>query len=633
MRRFLSVIFLLEFTICYATICFADEIELERIVVTPTQTEEMVGKTGDSVTVFTMSNIEGQNLETVKDMLKETPGLHLVEAGKFGGLTSAFMRGSDSGQVKVMIDGVRVYDPISTNSAFDFAFLSLDNIERIEIVRGPQTTLYGSDAIGGAINVITKKGKGKPTISLLGEGGSYYTSREALESQGKINKFSYSLGLSNFKTRGLSKLRDTSEKDAMRTWSLSSRLDYELTDDIAFGYIGRYTDARYEYDSSIGAKDDSDLFNKTAQSSQSIYFQQKILENWQHKIQASAISNYRQDANDKDSRFPDDYLSDWYLGKNYQIDWINTFKPNSILTTIAGFNWQKEIGDYYYYSEYLGGSTEADFPKVFSRTRAWYIENLLDFDKLNISGTYRLDKHSQFKYHDTYKINFNYKLFNQTKIKGGFATGYKAPTLYQLNAISDPWFGGGNPNLKPEESETYEAGFAQSFLGEKIKLETTYFRSHLKNLIDAKYHPDTWLTDQYSNIGKARNFGFENIISVKPIKEIEIICSYDWLDTENKDTHDELLRRPKNRVNLNANFRPSEKFSINLNTRYVGHAQDSANRLLKSYVKLDLSSNYNLNKNLEIFSHIDNLLDTSYEEIKDYTTPGFSMFGGLKLKF
>ncbi|MFH1888879.1 MAG: TonB-dependent receptor [Candidatus Omnitrophota bacterium] len=610
------------------------DIELDKIVVTPTRTGENIKGTTSGVTVFTRRDIENSKADNMKDFIEDTVGLDIYQAGSFGGQVSVFLRGTNSGQTQIMIDNVRVYDPIATNAAFNLAYVKLDNIERIEIVKGPQSVLYGSDAMGGVINIITRGGKGKPGINFLTEGGSYDSHRESIDSSGRIKDFSYSFGISNFKSRGISKFKGTTEKDPYENMDVSLRLDYDINPKNKVGVISHFTDAIYKYDNSIGLKDDPDLKGHEQQTIFTNYIENELTDKWKQRIQFSFMRNYRQDSNDRDTSYPDDYLRDWYIGENQQLDWQHTVKLNRADTIVCGFDWQREKGNYYYYTEYLGGSSETHFPKVLSRTKGYYLQNILNIDDtFRLNTGIRVDDHSYAGTRESYKIDASYLFKTGTRVKGGWGTAFKAPTLYQLHALPDPWFGGGNPNLQPEESQTYEAGFEQNAFSDKLKFQTVYFHTQLKNLIDAKYNPATWMTNQYSNVGKARIFGYENSASFSPFKEIRADAGYTWMDTEDKSNGDELLRRAKNKYFVNLKYIPNEKLDFSLKFTYVGRRSDSANRLLKAYTKLDLNSNYKLNSGLEAFVRMENVTDEVYEEVKGYAEPGRAFYGGVKLSF
>lgn len=612
------------------------DVDLEKIVVTPSRTSENIKGTTSQVTVFRNTQIKRSNATEVKDILKGTTlGADIVQTGSFGGTTSVFLRGASPGQSRIMIDNVRVYDPISTDASYDMAHLTLDNVSRIEVVKGPQSVLYGSDAMGGVINIITQKGEGKPRISLAVSDGTYDSHNEALESKGRINKFSYSFATSRYHSRGISKLTNTSERDPYENTSVSLRTEYDINAKNTLGVTGRFINSAYKYDDSFGLRDDPDLKGRQKQMTFSNYWENKFSDFWKQRLQFSYMGNYRRDSDDKDTQFPLDYLRDWYNGQNYQIDWQNTLKLNPSDTLVGGLDWQRESGEYYYYIESQFGPSETKFPKVFSRTRGYYLENLINInEKLHLNTGIRIDDHSYAGLKKVYKLDTSYLFDSGTKIKGGWGSAYKAPTLYQLHAAAVPFmFGGGNPNLRPEESQSYEIGAEQSLFQDKIHFGSVFFHTQLKNLIDAKYDPVTWFTPQYSNIGKARVYGLENTVTLNPLNTFKIDLGYTWQDTEDKSNGDELLRRPKNKLFLKLEYLPNAKLDLGIKLTHTGRRSDVGNLLLKAYAKADLNVNYKLNKNCAAFFTIDNLTGKAYSEVYSYAQPGRTFNAGVKASF
>lgn len=620
-------------------LCRAEDIELEKIMVTASRISENIKGTTSDVTIFKNEGIKESNEIAVKDIIRETLGTDIVQTGSFGGTTSVFLRGTNSGQSRIMIDNVRVYDPIDANASYNMAHLTLDNVDRIEVVRGPQSVLYGSDAMGGVINIITKKGEGKPTASISLSDGTYDSRNGAFESKGRIDKLSYSFAASRYYSRGISKLKNTSERDPYDNTSVSSRTEYDINAKNTIGLTGRFINANYKYDDSFGLRDDPSLKARDKQMTFSNFWESRFTDFWKHKLQLSYMGNFRRHSDDKEPEFPSDYLRDWYSGKNYQIDWQNTLKLNKSDTLVCGFDWQRESGQYYYYSEYpyLGTvySSETVFPKVHSSTMGWYLENLINLNNtLSLNTGIRVDDHSYAGLKQTYKIDTGYLFKTNTKIRGGWGTAYKTPTLYQLHAGAVPFvFGGGNKNLQPEESQTYEIGIEQGLFQDKLSFGAVFFHTQLKNLIDAKYDPVTFFTPQYSNIGKARIYGWENSVGMKPFNTVKIDVGYTWQDTEDKSNGDELLRRPKNKVFLTLGYIPTNKLDINFKLAYVGRRSDVGNLLLKAYTKADLNINYKLNKNFEAFLKINNITSEDYREVFDYAEPGRTFNGGIKVSF
>ena len=613
------------FTLTLTVKTLAQDVVLDKIVVTPSRIEESSEATGSSVSVVSDKNFEKRNLFTAEGNLRDGTGVDIAESGGLGGATSIFLRGSSPGQTRVMMDGVKLYDPSSTDASYDFAHLSVDNVERVEILRGPQSSLYGSDAMGGVINIITKKGTGRPKVSFITEGGSYYTSREALELNGENNGLHFALAASRLDSRGFSKAKEKNnnpEDDGYQNTNASLRLDYDIIPDLTLGLISHYLHARTEtddYDINLDRPvDDPNRINWDDEGFSSLFLDQKISDFYRHKLQLSYTRNYRRGKDDTD-----EYERDWYQGETYQLDWQSELRPLDFDKVVLGANYLREEADsYYFHNIWL----ETDTPKSTSNIKGAFIENKLNIvENLFLNAVYRIDDHSHFKGHDTYKFDVSYLIDKtDTRIKGLFGTGYKSPSLYQLSAPSMWGFPSGNPNLKPEESESYEIGIEQGIFKRIISADVTYFHTNFDNLIDFVFGSG------YINLSKAMAQGIETNLKYRK-DNLTSKLSYTWLDTQNKDTGDELLKRAKNKVNLEFNW-GVPKWDLNFQLRYVGHRMDYKNKVLKPYLLADTSFTYKINNNFSIFGRIENLFNEKYEETKDYQTAGFSIYSGLKLE-
>ncbi|MEI8344628.1 MAG: TonB-dependent receptor, partial [Candidatus Omnitrophota bacterium] len=305
------------------------------------------------------------------------------------------------------------------------------------------------------------------------------------------------------------------------------------------------------------------------------------------------------------------------------------------VTLLGGFNYLRERAESYRFSDDRWGPSESVFPKRFADSKGYFVEaRVVWFEELVTTGSFRIEDHSNFGTQDTWKVDAVYHAGPWgTKLRSAYGTGFKAPSLYQLYAPADPWFGGGNASLKPETSSSYEFGVEQPLWKDSLTTGLTYFNSHFANLIDAQYHPDTWLTDPYANIGKARSFGFELPLTYTYSDRLRVKGSYTWTDTENLDNHRELLRRAKNKIGLNIDCYPADKIKLRWDTVYYGSRYDSGYQKLKGYSKTDFNIAYQATPQMEIYVRFENLFAAKYEEAKNYGTPGFGVFGGVKLKY
>ncbi|MFH1791082.1 MAG: TonB-dependent receptor [Candidatus Omnitrophota bacterium] len=613
-------------------------VELDTIIVTASKIKEKLGSASSMVTVLDEEDFERADHGYVKSALKDEMGVDIVESGAFTGQTSVFMRGANSNHTVVMVDGLKMYDPISPNGAFNLAHLTLDNIERIEVVRGPQSTLYGSDAVGGVINIITKKAdrdffKGSFTA------GDFSTFAESFDMGSYAHNLHYTLGGSFTKSRGISQAQaknNNPELDGYQRFVLSSRVDYDIAEGFTVGGTVRHTGTLYDYDQF--GKDDPNISQRDFQTAITQYIEHQPLDFYSYYIKFGWMLNFRKDVDSNDGNQVD-YLRDWYKGYEFKFDFRNNFHILEMDTFTIGYEYTWEMGDSYYYLDWGTGDSTSDMPKVFSRNNALYLQNRFNLsDRLTSTQGMRIDDHSDAGTHITYKLDGSYLFPTGTKIRGGWATGFKAPTLYQLHALSTPavwgWggFGGGNPDLDPETSQSYEVGVDQYLFSEKVLLHATYFHTMFHGLIGTTTSP-TWYVSQYANTGKAHSHGWEIGGKIKPLDNLEIRGSYTYDYTKDYSTDRPLLRRPFNKFKINAYWEIIPKFDFNLEILYNGLRYDNNADKLKSYLVANIALNYEVLPHMSVFAKIVNVFNKRYEEVRSYGTSPFAAYFGTKVDF
>lgn len=637
--KFICILLLLTSHPLRLTSLYAEEktITLEEVVVTATRIEEPVEEVASSVTVITKKDIESKKAGTVLEVLKSVPGLDISQSGGPGQLTDIFIRGAKTEHTLIMIDGVEMNDPMSPGRSFDLSHLTVDNIEQIEIVRGPQSTLYGSDAIGGVINIITKKGEGKPKFFISGEGGTYNTFREAAGLNGGTKLVNYSLGISHLNTEGLSAANEkygNTEKDGYENTSISARVGVTHSDCLDIDFIVRYIDAETDLDTKGGMGGDDP--NYVSRSKQLFLRTQGslLLFNglWEQKIGLSFSNQDRDYLDDKDAQHPDDSSKGLYNSKMWKVDWQHNLYLHKTNTLTTGIEYEEERGESEYSWESAWGPNESLFPEKSANIKGAYIQDkIVLYESLFTTLGIRVDDHSRFGSEITYRIAPAYLLKKtNTKIKTTYGTGFKAPSLYQLYAPATEWGPIGNENLKPEKSKGWDAGIEQYLFQNRLTLGAAYFWNDFEDLIDFDWDKG------YINIAKAQTKGAEIFASARPLEDLTIRASYTYTDTQDKETGQRLLRRPLNKGSLNLNYIFLEKGSVNVDIIYVGKQDDmdpDTYERVKAgdYTLINLAASYDITKNIQVFSRIDNLFNQDYEEVKGYGTPKFSIFGGIKI--
>lgn len=608
------------------------------VVVTATRLETPAKEIASSITVISKEDLERMKKTTVLEALQEVLGVTTLQYGPAGGAASVFLRGANSEHTLVMMDGVELNDPISPSRSYDLAHLLVENIERIEILRGPQSTLYGSDAIGGIINIITRKGEGKPRFHFSTYGGSYGTFAGSAGISGSVDKIHYSLGASRFQTDGFSaastSYEGNEEKDGYRNLTLWGRFAYHPLDNLGFDFSVRTINTETDIDYSGGANGDDP---NNIQDYDALFLKGQVrallLKNrWEQKLSLSLVDHDRKYENSADDFFPYSENSA-YKSKLWKLDWQHNLFLHKTNTLTMGVEYQQEQGE----SEY-NGLFSSIFPLQKAHTTGFYLQ-----DQIRVASQFfatlgvRLDKHSQFGMSTTSRLALTYFVEKTgTKLKTTYGTGFKAPSLYQLYAPGTFWGPIGNDDLEPEKSTGWDIGVEQQILGGKVLLGATYFYNDYKDLINFDF------LQGYKNIGKAESKGAELLIRASPFDNILFNATYTRTEAKDKDTDTYLLRRPKDKFSATLNYSFLKEGNINLSFIYIGETDDeyfdfftwtSIRVTLPGYALLNAAVSFNITSNFQIFCRLDNIFNKAYEMIKGYGTPGFSAYGGVNFFF
>jgi vitamin B12 transporter len=637
LRKFVFGFVLVWLLVSTAGISWAEApvFDLGEIVVTATRWPRPIGEVSAAITVIDAEEIAKGGEITVFEALRGLGGLDVVQTGGPGGVTSIFLRGAPSRHTLVLVDGVKVNSP--TTGMFNFAHLTVDNIERIEIVRGPQSTLYGSDAIGGIINIITKRRVTPPRWEVSAEAGSLATGRVSLAGSGNVEPFHYSFSASRFDTRGISRAAVGVEDDGYENTSFSTRLGFPVFEDAKLDFILRYTDATADLDGwgAIGPVNDLNYISDKESLAFSANFSQPLTEKWGHKVNIS-MSDESLEYKDPDTQ-----------GHNSKIDtristlsWQHEFMAGEVSTFIAGVEWEKQEGVF----KGMPWFGPAVFVKRFDESITnwgYYLQHQLNLrEEFFLTTGIRLDEHETFGRDTNYQLGVAYLLPEiPVKLRGNWGTGFKAPTLSDLFWHED-WGWGmglfGNPHLLPEESVGYDLGV--DFWGENFHIAATYFRNEFKNLIAwPEVAPGTWRF-KARNIDEARTEGAELEFSFLPVEALRVTANYTHTDTvvlAGAHKGKELARRPEVKRGLSFGYYFGENSSLNLSFNYIGDRWDDAanTRKLDSYTRADLAISHELAENFQVILRGENIFNERYQEAFGYGAPPASFFSGARMVF
>lgn len=600
---------------------------LDTLTVTATRLEIPWRTLGSSLTVLTEEDLKARQIYTVADALRSVPGLDVVRTGGLGQQTSVFLRGANSNQTLVLIDGVETNDPSNPGGLFDFAHLTVDNIERIEVLRGPQSSLYGADAIGGVIQIFTKRGEGKPATSLSAEGGSFGTYRLTGGSSGGLDRFRYSFSASHLKSHGFSAadrhLAGNREDDGYRNTTVSARLGWEPKETFALEGTMRYSRAEADTDTCGGEFcDDPNAESFTDQGFSSLSGRLDLFDGfWSQKLQLAHTFIDRNFRNPFDPANPFAIFSR-FQGEKLRLDWQNTLHLHESDDLIVGFADELEI------------LRSDQSPRRGQSTRQYYLENrLIWLERFVTSAGLRQDDPEHFGDQLTWRVT-QAVLFPETgtKLRGSYGKGFKAPTLFQLFGPETGFGPVGNPALKPETSRGWEVGIDQTFWDERILAGATYFRNDFRNLIDFVFGQG------YLNRTQAESAGVEIYGELKPLDFLTLRGTYTYTRTDDENKN-RLLRRPSHKGSFDADLKVWENAYLHLNVLAVGSRDDldfnnfPTRVRLASYALVNLAASYQVNKHLEIFGRVDNLLDKRYQEAFGYAASRIAGFGGVRLSF
>jgi vitamin B12 transporter len=585
---------------------------------------------GSSVTVITGEEMEERQIRVVADALRDVPGVSVSRTGPRGGFTQVRIRGNEGNHTKVFIDGVEVNDP-SGDVEFDFAHLLAADIERVEIIRGPQSALWGSDAIGGVINVITKRGKSGTRASGYLEAGSFdtYSGNAALRGAGK--NYRYALSGSFLKTQGVNMSRFGSEKDGYKNATLNVSGAVDPTGMLELSVNGMYVTNEVQSDpqpfpSFLFVDGDQerhgDQFYGRAQGKLKTFGGQ-----WEHILGG----NYT-DTSFKNT--VDQNFSSANAGTKSRLDYqTNVFfsTPESAMdhtvTLFAEYTHET-------FTNELAADPMANQKQSNSSTSVAG-EYLLALDRRYfLTGSLRHDNNDLFKNATTYRITLAYQPPKTgTRVHSSFGTGVKNPGFFDLFGFVPLSFDG-NENLNPESSIGGDIGIEQKFFQDRLVMDVTYFRSVLTDEIV----PDPTFTTVINQTGDSTRQGLEISAAAAITKGLNLTAAYTYTDAKDPDGRDE-VRRPKNIASLALNYLlPSRRGNVNLNIQYNGPMEDfdfstfpATRRTLHGYTLVTLASRYNINKSVQLFGRIENLLDQDYEEVFSAQSPGIGVFAGIRL--
>ena len=614
------------------SICFAQqasptpspvEAEAEQVVVSATRFDIPLDQSPASVSVINSEDIEQKQIQRVSEALREPPGLSVVQTGTAGQLTSVFMRGLPSEDMQVLLDGIPINQGLS--GAMNFADFTTDDIDRIEVVRGPQSTIYGPRALAGVIQIFTKQGTGNPEVMVAAEGGSYDTFREWLQSDGQIGSFDYSLGASRLDTE------NARPNNNYRNTAGIADIGWSPNDQLRIGSLFTYSVSDTGNPNTIFDPRPIDhflterwLIGPHIDFRPTDWWDQKFIFSYDHERQ---INNPNEDGFVGPTRA---------LFERTQIDYQNDLRPSSWVTLTSGF----------FYSNVNAGQERPFVSQAFgpqptfisdhTQEVAGFVQaTLTPIKNLIFVAGGRLDHFNQLGGVWTYRVAGSYKIDRtNTTLHSSVATGFSPPSS------QDKIFGN-NPNLAPEKDFGWDIGVRQELWsggGPNVTIGLAYFHNDLTNVIGFNG------LFQTLNLGAAETQGLEGEFRAQPIPDLVFTASYTYLDAEKTSSADisqpqgaRLPRRPRNEVYVSGSYLWWKKLRTAIEAKFVNAREElnfgGPNFDIEDYSFVNIAAEYQVNPHLSIFGRIDNLTNEHYAEVFGFPALGRAAYGGIKVRF
>ena len=609
---------------------------LDPVVVSATKTPISLRRVTSAVEVLIEQDLTGRNVKTLVEVLRLSPGVAVFQNGGPGGRANVRIRGGSASQTLVLIDGAIVNS--ATAGEFNFAHLTVDNVEKIEIVRGAQSTLWGSDAMGGVINVTTKRGRGPLKAGGFFEYGSFNTLREGGHVSGGKGPVDFSLTLSRWDTTGISQINDrrgASERDAYRNWQASSRVGVALPSDGRLDVNFRWWNSSLNIDNSFGPSDVIKARNDSEQFIFSGTYRQPLTDWWTHVVTLSrsqeALLNVpgirQRNLTTGTSGVPFGDPNKIHVLAN-RIESQHDFRLNQYVTLTMGYQFREQTGK-------NDGGFSPFSEKIVSSHAGFSQVQLSLVDRFFATAGIRHDGYNTFGDATTYRVTGGYLVKEtNTKLRGSYATGFRAPSI---NDLFFPNYG--NPDVQPEKSRSFDVGADQTLFADRVKISGGYFWNRYRDLIGLIRGEICETLSTFGscagNVGSAKSQGWEVGIDLvlardQPwMKRLELKGHYTMTLTRNLVTGTRLARWPVDQAGLSVRYQPIDPLRVTLDFRFVGERADA--QRLGSFDVLNLAVTYDVSERIEAYVRVDNLLDEEYEEILFYGTPGRSIFGGVRV--
>lgn len=629
---------------------------------------------GTAITVISEQQIQTQQRRSFADILARQPGLNVVQTGGFGGTTSIFMRGNNSNEIKVRLDGMDINDGSQPNGMFDAAQFVTDGVGRMEILRGPQSGLYGADAMAGVIDITTAQGQGRFTPFVRVEGGAYGTFNQVIGARGSAGRFHYNVELSHYRRDGFHGVpayidryfgatrAQRRQGDRNDNRSANIRLGYDVTDHFDLGLTTRLVQSNYHTYNAYDLMDE--VYGMAGTEREKTTQNEAIVRGTAHlsslggKVDQVIGLGYMTtrrtwtETGTATGGGPLAWDPTYYRSSRIKLDWHGTVDLKDYGTLLVG---AEHFHDWFSTDQGDTSGTSTPFStSVGMDTTAGYGQyqgnwNHILYGAANI----RYDSNSRYGNYVTWRVAPAIHIPGTgTVIKASGGTGFHGPSLYQLfgNQVGPSYAELGNRSLRAERLIGYDVGVDQKLAADRLHFGATWYESHERNLIqsttayDVSSNGSYYTTYSYANVARARMYGVEAFVDWKALKTLDFNLNYTWTHARDATTGQMLQRIPQHKFNFNTTWSPVQDFTLSGNILYVSGWRDTpviagadgyCSTCAKGhgYMTIDLAASYRINRYVSVFARADNLLNRQYENPVGYLQPGRAGYGGVTLSY
>ena len=597
---------------------FAQETD-DEIVVTASGFEQPRSETGQAITVIDRERLEDLQVVSITDALRLLPSVAVAQRGQVGSQTSVFIRGGNSSQTLVLVDGVRINDLSAPNGAFDFGALLTGNIGRVEVLRGPNSISWGSQAIGGVINVQSIA----PTEAFAVNAGAEYGYADSMKGSvnlsGTSGIFEGSIGAAYYRTDGISTRLGGTEKDGFENAAANGRLKVNLTDTFSLDIRGYYNRGVIEYDSSSGAGANALPVSRNRQFVGYVGANLDLMDGrWHNRVAYTRTDITRLGTDPVVFSFNNFDVK----GTIDRVEYHGAFDVADAATLVFGAEHERTFAS----TSFEGAPADIARNKVTSGFAQLILRPVTG---LTMTGGIRHDDYTDYGGQTTLGGNIAFTPNDgRTVLRATYGEGFRAPTLVE----GQPPYG--NPNLKPETAANFDFGIEHRFLNEKAQVFATYFNRRSIDLIAYSF-----MTSQSENIDKVKTQGLEAGFALNPTERLDIRASYSLVNAINRSSGanfgNRLALRPQNSANVTVDWQTPFGASLGGTVLMVGDSFDNASNSvhLDGYVLVGLRASLPVTDALEVFALVDKLFDEDYVTVARFSTYGRKAAVGVRAKF